>query len=207
MSDVFNVSVREERGTKRARRARAKGQIPAVLYGHGEANVLLSVDAVEVASAIRHGGHLIDLKGGVNESALIKAVQWDAMGIGVLHVDLTRVRKGEKVEVTVPIELHGFAPGAQQGGVVEQTLHEVKITCPVNKLPDKIEVNINQLQLGDVIHVSDLQLDSEIEVLEDAEAGVVNCHEPVVVQEEEGEGDSAEPEVIGHSDEDEGDES
>jgi len=205
MSDVFKVSIREQIGTLRARRARAAGKIPAVLYGHGKENVLLAVNAGELDLAIRHGSQLIDLQGDLNESALIKDVQWDAMGMSVLHLDLTRVDKSERVEVSVPVELHGFAPGVQNGGVVETAVHELEISTPVTKIPSAIEVNINALELDQTITVADLEIDSEIKVLAEPDMVVVSCHEPTIVEEpvegEEGEAGAAEPEVITRAEE------
>ena len=91
MAETLNVKVRETRGKRNARRERRTGTIPAILYGHGEANHSLLIAADEMASVVRHGGRIVELKGAVNEKALIRALQWDTFGIEVLHVDLTRV--------------------------------------------------------------------------------------------------------------------
>ena len=93
---------------------RQSGRIPAVLYGHGEESVSLSLRHEELEAAVRHRAHLVNLEGGVKESALIQAVQWDTFGVEILHADLFRVRKGEKHEAVVAIQLRGEAPGAEQ---------------------------------------------------------------------------------------------
>jgi large subunit ribosomal protein L25 len=76
----------------------------------------------------------------------------------VLHIDLTRVSATEKVRVTIPVELRGEAPGSRQGGMIEHLVHEVEIECPAASLPERIEVNINSLQVGDSIKLGDLKL-------------------------------------------------
>jgi len=207
MSDVLNVKKREERGTARTRRSRAAGLTPAVLYGHGKDTVALSIPSVEIDSAIRHGSQVVDLQGDLSENALIKEVQWDAFGTTVLHIDLTRVVKGERVEVTVPIELHGFAPGDREGGVTTHQLHEAVINSFVMKIPDNLECNVNELHLDESIALKDLELPEGVELVTDPETIVVSCSEPTEQPAEDGEGEegavSAEPEVIGGRKEDE----
>src|SRR5690606_21134209 len=110
MTEVFNVTKRDESGRQANKRLRRNGHIPAVLYGHGEASVSLAVKRDEVAAALRHSGKVVDLRGEVTESALIREVQWDAFGIEVLHVDLVRVSAGETVDVTISLQLRGEAP-------------------------------------------------------------------------------------------------
>src|SRR5690606_3229784 len=88
LAEVFNVTKRNEVGRQANKRIRRAGQIPAVLYGHGEATVSLAIKRDEVAAALRHSGKVVDLKGDITDSALIRAVQWDPFGIEVLHVDL-----------------------------------------------------------------------------------------------------------------------
>ena len=103
MADVLNTSLRENLGKRESRRLRAKGEIPAELYGHGQPNTHLSLSATQVRAAVQHGAHLIELQGAVSESALIKEVQWDAFGYEVVHLDLTRGSAEETVEVTLHV--------------------------------------------------------------------------------------------------------
>jgi large subunit ribosomal protein L25 len=207
-AEVLNVVLREEVGTNRARRLRAEGKVPAVVYGHGEKTVNISVPAEEIQAAIRHGSHLVELQGAVKQNALISEVQWDPFGVDVLHIDFTRVVAGETVEVTVPVELRGEAPGAREGGILNHVLHEVTMDCPVSAIVDKIEVNINSMHLGDSVTAGDLTLPAGAKLVGDAEELVVQCIEPVAVAEEEEAvaGEAAEPEVIGRKEEEEGEE-
>ena len=202
MAEVLNVSVRETRGTSRARRMRAAGAIPAVLYGHGQDTISLSVPSDEIETVVRHGSHIVNLQGAVVETALVRDVQWDAFGIDVLHVDLTRVKAGEAVELTVPIELRGDAPGVKAGGIVKHLLHEVEISCPVSVVPDKLVVNINDLELDGSIAASDLELPEGAKLMVDDETLVVQCEEAAPELEEEAlPTEGAEPEVIGRKEE------
>ena len=98
----------------------------------------LSVPTAEVEAAIRHGGKLVDLRGGVSEKALIRSVQWDAYRRHVLHLDLNRVSVAESVAVTVPLELRGEAPGSKQGGIIDHHLFDVEIECPAGEIPERL---------------------------------------------------------------------
>lgn len=200
MAEELTVEVREHRGKHSNRRLRRAGKIPAVLYGHGKKNVSLAVPAEHLNALVHHGSRLVMLTGGVEDSAFIREVQWDTWGTHVLHVDFTRVTAHEKVEVQIAIELRGEAPGAREGGVVEQLIHEVEIECPASAVPEKIEVNINHLNLHGSITLGELELPRRAKVLGDLDAVVVHCTEPMEVPEEEvAEEVPGEPEVIGEA--------
>jgi len=203
--ETLNAHIRDTRGKRNARRLRADGQIPAILYGHGEESVSLSVVADEFAAALRHGSKVVELKGAVNQSALIREVQWDTFGTEVLHLDLTRVSAGESVETTVSLELRGDAPGTHEGGILQNPIHELQIECPVAAIPDKISVNVNSLQLGESISAGELPLPESVRLLMDPETVVVLCVQPAAeIEEEEIPGEAQEPEVIGRKEEEEG---
>ncbi len=203
MAEQLNVKTRENFGKRNNRRLRRGGGIPAILYGHGEANVSLSLSREELEAAIRRGSKMVQLEGDVSETALIRQLQWDAFGIEVLHVDLGRVSATEKVETTVPVELRGEAPGAKSGGLVEHLIHSVLLECPAASIPDKLTVNINSLQLDESLKISAIELPEGARLLVDADALVVQCVAPAVVAEEEEAAETAEPEVIGRKAEDE----
>src|SRR5947209_5747691 len=171
---------RHERGSQAARRLRRQGMIPGVVYGHKEETVAVSLPAEELESAIRHGVRIIDLKAdGKEEKALIKDVQWDHLGKELLHVDFARVAIDERIEITVPIELRGTAPGVNAGGVLDQPLHELSVECLAIRIPDSIRVSIQDLQVDGVIHVRDLTLPEGVKVLSDPDAIVVHITAPI----------------------------
>jgi large subunit ribosomal protein L25 len=203
---------RNESGSQATRKLRRKGLVPAVLYGHKEATVHLSLNLDEFTKALRHGARVVDLKteGGKDEKALIRDLQWDHLGKSLLHVDFARVSLDERIHVTVRLELRGTAPGVNSGGVLDQPLHELEIECLAISIPETIRVNIGELQLGGIIHVKDLTLPEGVTAKEDPDAIVVHVTTPAEEAEPgsipEG-GGSAEPEVIGKAKEDEESES
>ena len=190
------------------RRMRAGGRIPAVLYGHGLETVSLSVDAREINRIVSHGVHIVKLAGQLSESALIKDVQWDAIGTDVVHFDLTRIDETEAVDVEITLELRGEAPGIAEGGVVRLLVHEVEIRCVANELPDHFEIKLNELHLDQSITAADLQLPPSAILLVEPSLVLVTCELPQVVKEETEEAavDSDEPEVIGRKEDEDGDE-
>jgi len=204
MAQELKVEVRDSRGKRNARRLRQSGAIPAVLYGHGKESVALSVPADVLGNLVHHGSRLVALTGAVNESAMIREVQWDTWGTHPLHVDFTRVSAHETVELDLTLELRGEAPGMKEGGLVTHSLHQMRIECPASAIPDKLLVNVNHLNLHDSITVGDLEMPAGAKSLVDAATVVVQCVEPAVELEEEEEAEAAEPEVIGEKKEEEG---
>ena len=197
MAESLNVTKRKETGTLRMRRLRKAGHIPAILYGHGEDNVMLNVRESELNKVIQHGGHVVQLAGDVSENAFIKHVQWDACGLNVVHLDLARINAKEEVEVTLPIELKGDAPGTHEGGVVKFLRHEITIGCPADKLPDKLILKINGLELNGLILASEISLPDGARLISPETEAIVGCSLPVAEAEGLAEGAAAEPEVIG----------
>ena len=209
MSDKLHLDAepRDNAGTKFARRLRRDGKIPAVMYGRDFDPTMLTLDGHSFEKFIHDGGRgLIDLKyGAAHESAVIKDLQWDTFGIHILHVDFERVTASQRIEVEVPIELDGIAPGIADGGVLNHHIFSLSIECAASAIPEMIEVDITGLRIGDAIHVSDLKLPAGAVVLVDAEEVVVQVNEAEVVELETDEGPDA-PEVIDeNADEAEGD--
>lgn len=204
VADTLNVELREQTGSLRMKRMRQSGRIPAVLYGHGENTEVLSVSEKELRRAIDHGSHIVELKGAANESALIKDVQWDAFGINLVHLDLARVDANEQVEVTLPIELRGDAQGTHHGGIVNFHQHQLTILCPANKVPEKIELKIGDLDVDQTIDASQISLPEGAELGEAGTTPIVSCALPTETPEMEAvESEGGEPEVIGQKDEEE----
>ena len=204
MAEVIEVKLRKDRGKHNTRRLRKAGGVPGVLYGHGQETVSLSFSAEALKTAIRHGQRVVSLAGDVAERAFIRECQWDTWGSHVLHVDLTRISEHEKVEVRVPVELRGEAPGVRQGGVLKHVIHEVEVTCEATAIPEKVHANVNHLELGGVITVADLETPDGVVVELDPETVVVQCTEVVEEAEEAAEeAAEVEPEVIGRKKEEE----
>ncbi|MEO6437174.1 MAG: 50S ribosomal protein L25, partial [Tepidisphaeraceae bacterium] len=133
-----------------------------------------------------------------NETVLVKEVQYDHLGLEVLHVDFARVSLDEEVDVTVPLELKGEPKGEKDGGVLQQILSELELRCKVTDIPHDIKHDVSEMGLDDVVHIKDLKLPPGVRCLQDEDLIVATVKE---VKEEEAapapEAESAEPEVIG----------
>ena len=204
MADSVTLATkkRESRGTTEARRLRQRGMIPAVLYGHKQETIPLTISQEEFAGILRHHTRVVDLDhGGTKEKALIREVQWDHLGHDVLHVDFARVSEDERIRIDVRVELRGIAPGVTGGGVLDQPLHTLHIECPAISVPESIRVNIGELQLSQAIHVRELNLPPGVTALNDPEAIVVHITAPAVEAEAAAVPgvETAEPEVIGRA--------
>ena len=200
MAENLNVKRRDKLGGGNNRRLRGTGQVPAVLYGHGEASIPLAIESSAIMNVIRHGHKLVRLQGDAAEGAFIKAVQWDVYGKQLIHIDLLRVSDTEKVTTTVTVELKGTAAGLGEGGIIEFVLHELEIECPAASVPDKLIVNVNDLHLDQAIHARQVPLPERARVLDDPELVVVHCIKPHVEEDVAAtagiEPGAAEPELI-----------
>jgi large subunit ribosomal protein L25 len=199
MAEQLHVEPRKSRGKRNNDRLRRSGKLPAVLYGHGEDPVSLTLAADKLEASLRHGAKVVDLDGAASGKALLQDVQWDTFFQHVLHVDLLRVRAGEKVTVEVPIELKGEAPGANEGGLIEQVVHSIEIEVALDLIPDKLHISIKDLQIDGHKTVKDIyDLPAGAELQCDDDLLIVHCVKPTA-EEEEGaveEAGAAEPEVI-----------
>ena len=194
-SETIEVKNRQEVGTAACRRLRASGYIPANLYGHGEQNQNLSVREDSLRSIIQHGTKVLSLTGDISDTALLREVQWDAFGIDVIHVDLTRVSSSETVEVTLPIELHGEAPGVFEGGQLAVPMHVLTIRCLAASVPEHLTVNLSNLHLGGAIHANEVPLPEGAELVTPGAEVVVHLVKPAGLEAVE-DSSGAEPELI-----------
>lgn len=179
---------------------RKKGLIPAVVYGHKQDPVSVTLTQDDLANVLRHHTRFVELKHAAgSETALIKDVQHDHLGRAILHVDFERRDVNEKIELEVDVELKGLAPGAATG-ILDQPLHTLSIECLAGAVPESIKVNIGALQFGQIIHVKDLVLPPGVRVLDEPDAIVVQVRaaeeEPATPGGLPGEG-GVEPEIVG----------
>jgi large subunit ribosomal protein L25 len=194
---------RADKGKGAARRLRAAGRVPAVLYGHGTKPRSLSVDAREFGHALRTDAGtnvLLELQvGRATHLALAKEIQRHPVRGTFTHVDFIVVRRGEKVQVTVPVHLVGEAPGVREGGIADQDLYQVHVEAEVTAVPDAVEADVSGLRIGDVLRVAELKAPEGATILEEPEAAVVSVVPPAVEPEpeeaEEAEAEAAEGEA------------
>lgn len=187
MAEVVQVQRRDGRlGTTASRRLRKAGSIPAVLYGHKQGNEHLVIDQKAVEAILRHHSKIVELQGAVNETALISDLQFDPLGIEVLHVDLQRVDMNERVTVNVPVQFKGEAQGAKMGGIAIENAHEVEVTCPAVAIPDFVTLNITTVKIGEHRSAGDLSLPENVELATPAETVVYHVEAVRVAEESEG---------------------
>lgn len=171
-----SAEVREGLGTGVARSLRRSGKLPAVLYGHGEANISLAVDEREFMRLYQAGveGKLLDLSiaGKGTKTVLVKDVQVNPIKGNVIHVDFQAVRMTEKVTTKVPVVLVNEDKKANDGGIVEHLVREVEIRALPADIPDRIEVDLTGLGIGDSVSVGDLAIPAGVEV-EEPESEIV----------------------------------
>jgi large subunit ribosomal protein L25 len=172
--EVVEAQARPEtsRGKNEARRLRAGGRIPAVLYGAKKSTVAVSVDPKQITRILHsESGHntIFDIQVG-DEKAKVMIVDWqhDPMHGKLLHIDLKRIAMDEKMRVMVPIHLVGEAEGVKtQGGILDQVLREVEVECLPGDIPSHIDADVTALVFGTVLRVSDLQHSGKLEFITD----------------------------------------
>jgi large subunit ribosomal protein L25 len=197
---------REALGTREARRFRAAGRLPGIVYGHGETPEAFLVSSHDLSVHLHHGVRMLDLQmDGKQTHCLIKEVQYDHLGKDPIHIDLTRVDLEERVTVKVAVVLRGTPKGADEGGVLDQLINELEVECPVTEIPETLRATVNHLGVGDTMLVKDVETPPDVRVLNDMEDRVAQVRvpaaaaEPTETTEEEG---AAEPERIGRVAED-----
>ena len=195
MIETIEVKSREAVGTSRVRKLRATGLVPAILYGHGQENVNLAIAKDAVNTVVRHGTKMLALTGDIQDTALLREVQWDSFGIEILHVDLARVSKDEAVEITLPVELHGEAPGISEGGQLKFTTHELTIRCPAGSIPEHLVVSISSLHLGQSVHANEVKLPEGASMITPSSVVVVQIAQPTAAADEDA-ATASEPELI-----------
>lgn len=192
-------------GSRANKRLRDTGKVPGVVYGHKEAVVPVTLPKKELVNHLNKGAHVFDLSlDGKAEKVLVKEVQYDHLGIEVIHVDFARVSLDEKVEVTVPLELKGTPKGEDDGGVLQQIMAELEVECLVTDIPSVIVHNVTEMKLDDVLHIKDLKLPPGVRALQDEDQVVAQLKavEEEAVAPAAAEEGAAEPEVIGKKPED-----
>jgi large subunit ribosomal protein L25 len=174
---VLKADIREHTGSKHAAKVRRQGRIPAVVYGHKEEPVAISLDAHNFTEGLHHGHRLMDVQlGKKKEKMLVKELQYDYLGKNVVHADLMRVDITETVKVTVPVELKGTAQGTHEGAIIEEHVDRLEVECRVSDIPETIAVWVKDVGVGDALHASDVELPKGVKLVTPPETLIVTCH-------------------------------
>lgn len=193
----LSAQIRTDTGKAYARKIRRQGEIPAVLYGCQDGSTLLSVDAVELKKIIKKGfNSLIQIKINGDEArihlSMLKEVQKHPIKETIFHVDFLEVSGKANVEIALSIRLKGEPIGVKRDlGILEHTLRKLNVECPVDSIPEFVEVEITDLEVGSTIHVKDLVLGAGVKAKDDPEKTVVSIVASKGMEEaaEEGEGE------------------
>jgi large subunit ribosomal protein L25 len=193
------AEMREATGKGVARRLRAAGRIPAVVYGRGVESKAISVDPNALQRLLQSGGAgmntLIELSvDGETRTVLVKELQRDPVRGRPLHSDFYLVELDKTVEVSVPIHLLGRPEGVELGGILDHPLREIELECLPRAIPESVDVDVSELQVGQSIHVRDLELPEGASVRTDGNLAVASVITPAVVEEPVAEEEVAEGE-------------
>ena len=201
----LDISSRSKIGTKESKIARKKGFVPGVLYYSGEEAISISIEKSILLRAMNSGQRIFEIsQDGESQYTMLKQVQYHPVTDDVIHVDLMRVRRSEKMTISVPIVLVGEAVGVKEGGVLSQSLTQVEISCYPTDVPEQINLKIDGLELNSALSVGDIDTGSEdIELISDASLNVVSITTPILeeavdeeVEDEETDGKDSSEEKI-----------
>jgi large subunit ribosomal protein L25 len=186
MSSVIqlNCTRRTRTGKGGARKARAAGQIPGVIYGHGEEPVPVAIGDREFHTALRShkgGNALVSLKlDGGEVTALVREAQYDPVSHAVLHLDFQLISLTETVEVEVTLHPVGVPAGVKDGGgILEMIIRQVEVRCLPTAIPDQLDIDVSALQIGGSVHVRDIKVEG-LTILTDMDATVATVVAPTV---------------------------
>ena len=183
----LEVSERTKLKTKGVKLLRRKGLIPGVLYYSGEKNVNIEVDKSILFHAMQSGQRIFEIEQqGKSQFTMIKQVQYHPVTDEIMHLDLMRVRRSEKMTITVPLVLIGDAKGVKEGGILSQSINQLEINCFPTDVPEQIELNVEDLELNSSMNISDIKLkNDDIEIITDGEVNIVNISKLVEKEAEE----------------------
>ncbi len=173
---LLKAEIREQTGSKAVRKVRKRGMIPAIVYGHKQEPVAISLDAHNFIEGLHHGQRLMDVQIGTKkEKIIVKDLQYDYLGKDIIHIDLMRVAATEIIRVAVPIELKGTAKGTHEGGVISEHTDHLEIECQAAEIPENIVVSVADMDVGDTLHASDIELPASMRLLSPLDMLLVTC--------------------------------
>jgi large subunit ribosomal protein L25 len=200
----LNASLRSDTGTGNARKLRAAGSVPAIVYGHGREPQPLSINTREVEkllSTVSAASTVIELAfDGGTARTLIREIQRHPVRRSIVHIDFQELVAGEKITVNIPLRFVGTADGVRNsGGILEETMHQVHLRVDPAAIPDHIDVDVTPLTIGHSIHIRDLKGPDGASLLDEPSATVCVCIAPkteTAAAEGEAAPGAAEPELI-----------
>ncbi|NWH04724.1 50S ribosomal protein L25/general stress protein Ctc [Desulfobacter latus] len=186
----LSVAKREATGKGAARRLRADNAIPGIVYGAKKEPVKVSIDAASFDKVIRENGTTglffdLEIEGETSRRAMLKDFQMDPFGLRYQHIDFHEIDMDAKISIVVPVETEGVSAGVKEGGMLQIIRRELEVICKPKDTPESVKLDISELEIGDGIHVADIDLGAEIEIPFDTNFTVVTIVPPESVSEEE----------------------
>jgi len=189
----LTANYREDMSKRRMKEIRRQGYVTGSVFGRGADPVSVEVKLDDLLAEVKNSEagikSLVDLKinGGPNKSdgmVIVKEFHKDPLSRKVLDIQFQRIDMKQKLQVGVPIELLGEAAGTREGGILDQVMDELQVSCLPTNIPPKIEMDVSEMQLGDVLRVGDVQVGEDIEIIADLDAAIASCRAPSVFVEE-----------------------
>lgn len=169
------AEIRTEISKRERKKLRSEGKIPAIYYSHNEKSISIAVDQKDFYNATHSGSHIFTLEIGKDtKKCILRDVQHNPITESVIHADFMGIKLEEMIHFEIPIHIEGTAIGVKEfGGVLEQHLWNLEVKCKVSDIPDAITVDVTDLNLGDSIHVGDVQVDGA-EILAHPETSIIS---------------------------------
>jgi large subunit ribosomal protein L25 len=163
--------LRDEKGKSKVKKIREKNYVPAVLYGGENTLIKLNFSDAEKIYNLRHENFLVHLilDGNIKKDAFVKDIQLDPVSNKVIHIDFIELIENKLISIAIPIELKGTSIGVKKGGIIEHFLWEVRVSCLPKDIPEHIEADISNLDIGDSLHIKDLKVPEGVKVIDNPE--------------------------------------
>jgi large subunit ribosomal protein L25 len=188
----ISAELRSERGKNATYRLRQEGFIPAVIYSHGESeaikikkNDFYSIFRGHISESLLIDVNIISKKKDDNHQVFVKDYQLDPITSELVHIDFYKITAGEKIHTKVPVEVTGKSEGEKMGGILEVIERELEIECLPREMPEKIEIDVTNVNIGDSIHIEDIETTGSLKFLIDEKRVIVTVLAPKAVVEEE----------------------
>ena len=178
----LDIETRESVGKKSTKAIRRDGKIPSTLYFKGDEPESIAIDKIKLYQALKSDQRVYEVElGGESQYVMVKAVHSHPLTDEIIHLDFMRVRRSEKMTISVPLVLVGKPIGVVEGGILSQALNQIEISCFPTNVPDQIKVNVDKMELNSSISVADVSIDDEeVEILSSAEINVATITAPSV---------------------------
>lgn len=187
METTLKATLREGTGKGAARKLRATGRVPGILYGHGMEPVSVHVDGLDLLHLFHRagGGVLIDLDvDGASHLVIPREVQRDHIRGRYVHIDFLAVRRDEKIRLSVEVREVGEAAGVKNGGVIEHHTRDVEIECFPTDVPEYLEIDVTGLEIGDMARAADIKVAEGVTILAGRDTPLISLIMPAVLQTE-----------------------